>query len=259
MCSGMQRVKHRFPLRDRGRLSSLQSCVRTNDLDLVGDGSHLSYFEMLGNFSFGNDDYSSSVEMWDEIVRRLSLPITSVHVHPQSPHRPLWERLGYVVLDDEECVWKAENIGGYCCEMYVGSLEVGNLVNTLDHSTDVGFGWERMLQVLEGKQRVDDTSLFRRDLDFVLRDHIRTLESFWRNGVEPGNKGRGYVCRRLLRRMLMRTNESSFCFKDWLESERQKREVIFSKVKKLFHKHGDKSDDWWWSTFGILPEERPIS
>jgi alanyl-tRNA synthetase len=142
VCSGMQRFKSRFTAQDKGRLSSLQSCIRTNDIDLVGDGSHLTHFQMLGNFSFGNNDYEKSCEMWRSIDQQILLGISNIHVHPSSPHKLIWEKMGYPTIEDVDCVWSDGTIGGYCSEMYRGNLEIGNLVNTLGHSTDVGFGWE---------------------------------------------------------------------------------------------------------------------
>ena len=64
----MQQVKERFLHLDQSKYGSLQSCVRTNDLELVGDGIHLTYFEMLGNFSFGGNDYDLSVELWHSFL-----------------------------------------------------------------------------------------------------------------------------------------------------------------------------------------------
>lgn len=252
----MQRYRNRFRERDGGGLSSLQSCIRTNDIDLVGDGTHLTYFQMLGNFSFGGIEYKQSVEMWHEIVQ-IGIPITSVHVHPESSHRGLWEKLGYTVIDDPDCKWSDGDIGGYCCEMYNGELEVGNLVNTLGHSTDVGFGWERMVQVMEGKKRVDETSLFNQNLSPVCRDHVRTLESFWKNDIQPYNKGRGYVVRKMLRRIL-NDNLEGMIFQEWLDKEQGHLERKLTFGRKHKEKYKDMSDQWWWDSFGITPEERKL-
>lgn len=78
----MQQVKDRFLNPNGGKYGSLQSCIRTNDLESVGDGCHLTYFEMLGNFSFGGNDFETSVELWHSIVKDLNIPITEVRVHP---------------------------------------------------------------------------------------------------------------------------------------------------------------------------------
>jgi alanyl-tRNA synthetase len=82
VCSGMQQVKRQFHQPDGSRHGSLQSCIRTDDIELVGDGSHLTYFEMLGNFSFGGDDYEVSVELWHCILNDLGLKDTHIRLHP---------------------------------------------------------------------------------------------------------------------------------------------------------------------------------
>jgi alanyl-tRNA synthetase len=141
ICSGMQRVRRRFHPPDGGVYGSLQSCIRTNDLELVGDGSHLTHFQMLGNFSFGGPPYELSVDLWHAILADLGVMPSAVHCHPSRPDlSDLWTRRGYRVVPDEECVWSDGVISGHCCELYVGGLEIGNLVNPLGHSTDVGFG-----------------------------------------------------------------------------------------------------------------------
>jgi alanyl-tRNA synthetase len=257
LCSGMQRIRHRFYEPDGGKYGSLQSCIRTNDLDLVGDGSHLSHFKMLGNFSFGGPPYEVCVELWHAILTDLNVPVSTVHCHPGRPdHFPLWEQRGYRVVPDDECVWSDGRIGGHCCEVYVGDVEVGNLVNTLGHSTDVGFGWERLLQVVEGKQRVEQTSLFRQNCHPVVADHERTLDVLRQNGVRPGNKGREYVCRRLLRRLLRhRSGEEHFPFQDWVEEEVRLQARRLRGGRRAWRRNQDRPPSWWWETFGILPEE----
>lgn len=257
VCSGMQRLKRRFKNPDNTRYGSLQSCIRTNDLDLVGDGSHLTFFEMLGNFSFGGNDYEVSVDLWHSILKDLEIPVDYVTCHPtQDGHTRLWQSRGYVVRPEPSCEWSDGEIGGYCCEIFVGTLEIGNLVNPLGHSTDVGFGWERLHQIVEGKTRVDETCLFIPHYSTIVRDHVRTLEVLWRSGIQPGGKGRNYVCRRLLRRMLDHIDpQDVFVFQPWLEQEREMRDDKLRKAKRCYKKFKDRSPEFWWETFGILPEE----
>jgi alanyl-tRNA synthetase len=253
----MQCVRHRFHEQDGGRHGSLQSCVRMDDIKLVGDGTHLTHFEMLGNFSFGNSDYHMSVELWHSILTDLRITETCIHFHPtQINHRRLWEKLGYSTKPDDSCVWSDGKIGGYCCEVYVGHLEIGNLVNPLGISTDVGFGWERILQIVEGKQRVDHTSVFDQSLHPIVSDHSRTLSLMRENGIDPGNKGRNYVCRRLLRRLLPLINSSNrFEFDDWIKSETELREKSLQQGRRVWRRHKNRPVEFWWETFGVLPEE----
>jgi hypothetical protein len=256
----MQNLKSRFKDPDGGRLSTLQTCIRTNDIDVVGDGTHLTSFGMMGNFSFGNGDYVDSVKLWDGIVRELELPVTTVHVHPtRFDHAGLWRGLGYAVVLDPSCEWTDGEIGGHCCELYCGDLEIGNLVNTLEYSTDVGFGWERIIQIVEGKRRVDQTSLFRQDVHPVVADHLRTLQVLLDNGIRPGNKGREYICRRLLRRVLRFPLPADLGpLTTWVAEEHAQRERRLEKGRKLLRRHGDKDNQWWWESCGILPEEREL-
>lgn len=252
ICSGMQRFKPRFREPDGSSYSSIQSCIRTNDLDLVGDGTHLTSFQMVGNFSFGGNDYQKSTDLWRQILSDLGIPIEEVHIHPQSNLHYLWT--GYNIVDDLDCVWSDGGIGGYCCEIYVQGLEIGNLVNPLGHSVDVGFGFERMLQILEGKQRVDETSLFNQDFNPVVRDHYRTLLLMKKNGIVPGNKGREYICRKLVRKLLgLQINELS----DWIDEEQRLKDKRLTIGRKQWSKsrNRDKPLSWWWETCGITPEE----
>lgn len=158
-------------------------------------------------------------------------------------------------MPDDSCVWRDGRIGGNCCELFCGDLEIGNLVNPLGHSVDVGFGWERLHQVLERVERVDQTTFFDQSLHPIVSDHVRTLTVLKENGIEPGNKGRNYVCRRLLRRILRTGPVDLPDFKDWLESEQQLRDRSLRQGRRLWRKFQHQSVEFWWETFGILPEE----
>jgi tRNA synthetases class II (A) len=194
VCSGMQPVKGRFRACDGGRHASLQSCLRMDDLEAVGDGEHLTYFEMVGSFSFAPGEYELAVQLWDAIARELRLPVTHVTVHPERPdHRRMWERCGRRVELDPACVWSDGDVGGHCCEVFCGEVEIGTIVNPMPDLADVGFGWERLHQVLEGRATVFETSLFAQGCSQVVADHLRALERLVENGVHPGNRGRG-VC-----------------------------------------------------------------
>ena len=255
VCSGMQPVRHRFSCPDGSVHGSLQSCVRTSDLGLVGDGTHLTSFGMLGNFSFGGPEYRVSCEMWTRILQDLHVRLEPIHVHPaREDHRRVWRGLGHEVVDDPECLWSDGRIGGHCCEVYSHGVEIGNLVNPLGHSTDVGFGLERLVMVLEGKGRADETSLFDQRLDPVSRDHVRTLTLCHNNGIRPGGKGRGYVCRRLLRRVLDSTLGPQ-PWTEWVEGERRLRDQSLDRGRKLWRRHKDRPPPWWWETCGLTEED----
>lgn len=255
VCSGMQRVKNKFVNPDNTKHGSLQSCIRTNDLELVGDGTHLTYFEMLGNFSFGSNDYELSVELWHSLMLNLGIKVDSVHVHPNSNHHELWRKRGHTIVDDPDCQWSDGSIGGFCCEMYSRGVEIGNLVNTLGHSTDVGFGWERLHMIMEGVERVDQTSLFGH-YHPIVSDHVRSLEVMWRNGIIPGCKGRNFVCQRLLRRIIpLLDGTEKFVFDEWLGEQKRKRDVTLLRAQKMWRRHKDKPPQWWFETTGLIKEE----
>lgn len=259
----MQNLKDRFTSLDKTKEASIQSCVRTNDLDLIGDGTHLSLFQMIGNFSFGNNDYEDSCKMWHDIIQDLSIKIDYVTCHPsQKDHKLIFQKLGYRIKEDVDCQWSDGEIGGYCCEMFVGDLEIGNMVNTLGHSVDVGFGLERLLQVVEDKSRVDESSIFQKFENNILRDHVRLLDILFKNEIKPGTNGRNYICRKVLRRVIfelydLKLKGINFSFDHWIDSEFLKKNKAIENGKKFFKKFKDKDDSFWWDTFGLLPDEIP--
>jgi alanyl-tRNA synthetase len=261
VCSGMQPVRERFRARDGGRHASLQSCLRMDDLEAVGDGEHLTYFEMVGSFSFAPGEYELAVQLWDAIVRELRLPVTHVTVHPaRVDHRRMWERCGRRVELDPGCVWSDGDVGGHCCEVFCGDVEIGTIVNPMPDLADVGFGWERLHQVLEGAATVFETSLFAQGCSQVVADHVRALERLVENGVRPGNRGREYVCRKLARRFLREWSGLpgvSPALAAILAEESERRLRVLRLGRRLVSnpRWRHMPAEWWWDTHGILPDE----
>jgi hypothetical protein len=93
----------------------------------------------------------------------------------------------------------------------------------------------------------------------VVADHERTLEVLRQNGVRPGNRGREYVCRRLLRRLLRHLGGGEqFPFHEWVEEERRLLVRRLREGRRAWRRNRDRPPSWWWETFGILPEEIPL-
>lgn len=121
----MRKVEPPFP-----RATTAQKCVRTPDLESVGvTARHHTFFEMLGNFSFG--DYFKSEVIpwaWEYVTGVLKIPVEKlwITVHPEDEEaRKLWiEKAGVQperILNDPENLWAAGPVGpcGYCSEIYV--------------------------------------------------------------------------------------------------------------------------------------------
>ena len=247
------------------RLTSVQKCFRTTDIDSVGDASHLTFFEMLGNFSVGDYFKRDAIAFaWELLTKGYGLPADRLYptVHPDDDEAPhLWQEIagfpadGITRLSDNW--WGPPGASGPCgpdsevyydrgehlscgqpdcapgcdrCERY---LEVWNLVfmqfyqdtegkrtPLKQRNIDTGMGLERLSMVLQGKDSVFDTDLFRPIIDKfaalagtkygvnpdhdrslrVIADHGRALVFLAADGVTPDNTGRGYIFRRVLRR-----------------------------------------------------------
>ncbi len=262
-------------IRDYIRATTSQKCLRVsgkhNDLENVGrTARHHTFFEMLGNFSFGDYFKEDAIKFaWEFITEVLELPkeILYVTVFTEDDEAAqLWEKVAKIEKDRifrigaKDNFWAMGDTGpcGPCSEIFVdqgedmkcgpdcgiGScdcdrfLEIWNLVfmqfnQTKDGreklpkpSIDTGMGLERMAAVSQGKRSNFDCDLFQdiiqfaaqtanvtysfsdpdtNDVDTALRviaDHSRSAAFLIADGVLPGNEGRSYVLRRLLRRAL---------------------------------------------------------
>jgi alanyl-tRNA synthetase len=218
------------------RLVNVQRCLRTVDIDEVGDGTHLTCFEMLGSWSLG--DYFKRESLAWTLEWLLSLGVArealEVTIHPgdaESGRR--WRELGVErIVELEDNWWGPPGPHGPCgpdSEIFHGGVELGNNVfvvheqapdGTLrplpQHNVDVGMGLERITCLLQGVESVYDTDLFtcirervraltRSDdvrAERIVCDHVRSGVYLVDEGILPSNSAHGYVLRRLLRRAI---------------------------------------------------------
>src|SRR3989338_9120150 len=123
---------------------TVQKCIRTSDIDEVGDDTHLTFFEMLGNFSFGGYWKKEAITYAHEfIAKELGLEIDYVTVFEGNEHVPfdeesydIWKNLG---IPEEKIkkfgmadnFWGPTGNGGPCgptTEIYVNGIEIWNIV-----------------------------------------------------------------------------------------------------------------------------------
>jgi len=238
------------------RLASVQRCLRTTDLDEVGDERHLTVFQMLGSWSLGDYDGPQSLRWGYELITKIfgtergRLHATvfggDEQVGPDIQAQRTWEELGVPVEFTTEDNWWSNGPTGPCgpdSELFAwtgdgppqgspgtderwmelwnhvtmrfrrhgdGSLEPLPRINV-----DTGMGLERLLMVTQGVSSVFGTDVFqpwRQTLPGLwqpdeaslrlLTDHLRASIVITGDGVRPSSSGRGYVLRRLLRRVL---------------------------------------------------------
>ncbi len=272
--AGMNQFKDTFlgnDPRPYARATSSQRCVRAggkhNDLENVGyTARHHTFFEMLGNFSFGDYFKRDAIRFaWRFLTEELRLPPerlwVTVHVSDDEAEQIWIEDIGFpaerISRLDEDNFWQMGDTGpcGPCSEVFYdhgpdvpggppGSpdddldryIEIWNLVfmqfnrdasgemNPLPKpSVDTGMGLERIAAVLQGVHSNYEIDLFQALIHAaadtlgvadreasslrVIADHIRSCAFLVVDGVLPGNEGRGYVLRRILRRAIRHGNK----------------------------------------------------
>ncbi len=243
--AGMQQFKEYYTgknaLKDFGskRLVSIQKCFRTSDINSVGDESHLTFFEMLGNFSFNDYFKEESIKWAYEFIKSLGVTDKRIHFSYFDGDSEIDEdRESYEVLKKlsvkimgsgrEDNFWGPTGLEGPCgptVEIYVDNIEVWNLVfneyykdkdgkfSLLDNKgVDTGMGLERLTMVINNKKNVFDTDLFKNLIDNIkvgdlrikriIADHIRGSVFLISDKIRPSNVEHGYILRRLLRRII---------------------------------------------------------
>lgn len=240
--AGMQQFKPYYigakdPMADFGTKNtvSIQKCVRTSDIEEVGDESHLTFFEMLGNFSFGGYWKKEAIEYAHEFVtKEMGLAIDYVTVFAGEDNVPedaesaeIWKsvdpNLEIRKSGREDNFWGPTGEEGPCgptTEIYVNGVEIWNIVFNefycnKDKSLtpleikgiDTGMGLERLAMVSQKVSNIFETDLFpthpKTREERIVADHTRTINALLEEGLKPSNKDQGYVLRRLMRRVLM--------------------------------------------------------
>lgn len=245
--AGMQQFKSLFKDENhKGTTANIQSCIRMNDFEEIGDSTHLLYFNMIGLFSFRQMTIQEAVDFWMEFLKdELKLTIGYVTIHPDKAGVldswfSLYSKHNVKVVINDECKWTDGEIGGYCTEFFIDDVEIGNIVNPLDNCIDVGFGLER-LEMFVNKKTINKEQTLKETI-------MKIIDS----GYKPSNLKQGYVLRKLLRELwkIGGSMDNQF-FTD--EIQRQKK--ILEKYEHLKHKHSDKPKEWWFDTHGINLDE----
>ncbi len=255
--------------RNSPRAASSQKCVRAggkhNDLDNVGyTARHHTFFEMLGNFSFGDYFKEQAIQhAWALLTREWGLApdkLTATVYHTDDEAFDLWRKVAglpehrIIRIPTSDNFWSMGDTGpcGPCSEIFYdhgdhipggppGSpdedgdrfIEIWNLVfmqfeQAADGSRtplprpsiDTGMGLERVAAVLQGQHDNYDIDTFKALIEAsqhltgvaaegdnrashrVIADHLRSTSFLLADGVLPGNEGRGYVLRRIMRRAM---------------------------------------------------------
>lgn len=222
---------------------SQQACLRVNDLDFLGDGSHLAYFNMLGLFSFGELTMKQAIHFWLSFLHSIdpNKKIQRITIHPEKFEE--WkllypESLYDIIVPDSECVWSdGKEASGFCTEFYIDGIEVGNIVNTNGTMIDCGFGLERLEHVYHGKP-----------MDTEVEALQKACRAIIDAGYAPGSKKQGHVLRKLLNRLQVKggTLDHEYFYQEVIR--RQEMRITYERHK---HKHLNKPPEWWLDTYGV--------
>ncbi len=255
------------------RLTDYQKCLRTDDIDVVGDSSHLTFYEMLGNWSLGDYFKQDSIKYsYEFLEKELGIDMSKISVtcfegDDNAPRdleaAKIWKECG--IPEDKIYFYPAkENWWGpagqtgpcgpdteiffdtgkeKCCDnceprcdcgkyveiwnnvfMQYNKKEDGTYEPLKQKNVDTGMGLERMTFLLQGKNNVFETEIFKPVIDKlnessnmpndksvrIIADHIRAALFLICDSVVPSNIGQGYILRRLIRRAIRHMRKIEF-------------------------------------------------
>ncbi len=198
--------------REYARAASSQKCLRAggkhNDLENVGyTGRHHTFFEMLGNFSFGDYFKEEAIHFgWEYLTAVLQLPkdrLWATVYQEDDEAYGLWEKMGVpssriMRCGEKDNFWQMAETGpcGPCSEIH---YDQG--VGVAGDAVPNGAG-DRVMEIwnLVFTHRPYGTSEDEDRAMRVIADHLRAISFMIADGILPSNEGRGYVLRRILRR-----------------------------------------------------------
>ncbi|MDD4358821.1 MAG: alanine--tRNA ligase [Candidatus Pacebacteria bacterium] len=255
-------------------LCSCQKCFRTGDIEEIGDDTHNTFFEMLGNWSIGQDQNGYFKEgaieyALDFLVNKLGLDKNRFHItvfkgNSAAPKDieaiEIWTKHGIpqnhiYEFGENDNFWGPVSETGPCgpcseihydrgeeygcrntcgpncdyCKRFVEiwnlvfmeyyKNEAGNYEKLNQTNIDTGIGFERLLSILQGKSSAYETDLFQdlileiekyskvkydenKEAFRIVADHLRGTSFLIAEGIIPSNSDRGYILRRLLRRIV---------------------------------------------------------
>ena len=278
------------------RLCDYQKCIRTNDLDEVGDTYHHTFFEMLGNWSLGDyfkkDAITYSFEFLTKVlnipVERLGVTVFAGNdtIPFDEESKNIWLSLGIpeerIAATSEDNFWIAGETGpcGPDSEMFYWRsddeipkvfdpedkrwVEIwndvfmqyekkadGTVIELPKKNVDTGMGVERTTAILEGVndnyassiwsdviEKIEEISCKSYKDDYlsmrIIADHIRTSVFILGDdaGVVPSNTDRGYILRRLIRRMIRHARKLNIDLNS--DFEVTLAELIINKYSKYY-------------------------
>jgi len=246
--AGMQGYKTKFKDEHHvGTVANIQSCIRMNDFDEIGDTTHMLAFDMIGLFSFREMSVMSAINFWLDFLETLDLVPDYATIHADAPAMGVaYARRSIPFKFDSGCTWTDGEIGGFCTEFYIDGVEVGNIVNPLGTCIDVGFGLERLTNA--AIKAAGGTVVLPNKAEKLKI----TIQKIIDSGYKPAAKQQGYVLRKLLRELYASGDSIDH---PYFHAEIDRQQKMLSKYDALKDKHADKSKEWWWDTHGIAIDE----